>query len=247
VLLSLGGDVARLVGQQRAGRVDRLAARLEHAGDRVLGQPVDLQVGMQGAQLARDGHVAPRMTESDRRGDEERAAPAADRPAPRGRPDGPPVGARGEVVQQLVEAHRMARVGAVPDIDELDELGARRVGEGAPTVRRDELVAVALGDQQRALQPAHEVVDRLAVQAGRLHGDRQRLGRRLQGPGHGVLELLGRVRLGVAALEEELEVAAEVTCPVVAVGLGPSLVLGQLGVEGVPRALGHRRSDGERW
>ena len=45
-------------------------------------------------------------------------------------PVGAAVGARGEVVQQLVEAHRMARVGAVPDVDELDELGAGGRGEG---------------------------------------------------------------------------------------------------------------------
>ena len=39
---------------------------LEHRGDRVLGEPVDLQVGMVPAQLGGDGDVAPGVTEADR-------------------------------------------------------------------------------------------------------------------------------------------------------------------------------------
>ncbi len=132
------------------------------------------------------------------------------------------------------------------DIDELDELGARRGGERGAAVGRDQLVEVALGDHQRAAHPRHEVVDLRAVQAGRLERERQRLRRRLEGPVDRVLELLGRVRLGVAAVEEELEVAAEVLVPVVTIRLGPALVLGQLGVEGVPGAFRHRGRDRQR-
>ena len=47
VLGRLGLDVARLVGQRRARRVDALAARLEHRGDGVLREPVDLEIGME--------------------------------------------------------------------------------------------------------------------------------------------------------------------------------------------------------
>src|SRR4051795_13354937 len=54
------------------------------------------------------------------------------------------------------------------------------------------------------------------------------------------------MRLDVAALEEEVEVAAEVPGPVVAVGLAPALVVLQLGLEGVPDALGDGRRDGQR-
>ena len=43
--------------RSRARRMDPLAARLEHAGDRVLGQPVDLEVRVQLAQLVGDRHV----------------------------------------------------------------------------------------------------------------------------------------------------------------------------------------------
>ena len=110
-----------------ARRVDVLAAGLEHARDRVLRQPVDLQVGVQRAQLARDRDVAPRVAEADRRGDEQRALRSPRSRGARARPARrPAVGAGGEVVQQLVEAHRVARVGAVADVDELDELGAGR-------------------------------------------------------------------------------------------------------------------------
>ena len=54
----------------------RSPQRLEHARDRVLREPVDLEVGVQRAQLARDRDVAPGVAEADRRGDVQRA-PAA--------------------------------------------------------------------------------------------------------------------------------------------------------------------------
>ena len=59
-------DVGRLVGQPRRGRVDTLAMVLEHLGDGVLGEPVDLQVGMVPAQFGGNGDVAQGVAESDR-------------------------------------------------------------------------------------------------------------------------------------------------------------------------------------
>ena len=59
VLGRLGLDVARLVRQPAAGRVNALALALEHARDRVLGEPVDLDAVDQVAQLAGDRHVPP--------------------------------------------------------------------------------------------------------------------------------------------------------------------------------------------
>ena len=117
VLGRLGLDVARLVGQVAAGRVDALAGGLERRGHRVLGEPVDLEVGMQVAQLAGDRDVAPGVAEADRRRDVERAlaAAAAARPAPRRRPR------RDEVAQQQVDPDRVARVRAVPGALERDE------------------------------------------------------------------------------------------------------------------------------
>ena len=53
--------------------MDPLTSRLEHLGHRVLGKPVDLEVGMQLAQLVSDRDVTLGMPEPDRRGDVERA------------------------------------------------------------------------------------------------------------------------------------------------------------------------------
>ena len=66
VLAGLGGDVRGLVGQPSAGRVDALALGVEHGGDRVLGQPVDLEVGAQPFELLGDGDVTAGVAEPDR-------------------------------------------------------------------------------------------------------------------------------------------------------------------------------------
>ena len=71
VLGRLGRDVRRFRGELGAQRVDPLAAGLEHRRDRRLGQPVDLEVGSEDAELVGDGDVALGMTEADRRRDVE--------------------------------------------------------------------------------------------------------------------------------------------------------------------------------
>ena len=67
VLAGLRRDVRGLVGQPGAGRVDALALGLEDARHGMLGQPVDLQLGMESLQLLDHGDVAAGMTEPDRR------------------------------------------------------------------------------------------------------------------------------------------------------------------------------------
>ena len=114
VQVVLGGlrlDVLGLVRQMRAGGVDALALGLEHPGDGVLGEPVDLQVGVQRAQLAGDRHVALGVPEPDRRGDEQRAGAAV------GAEDGgvarrarPSEGVLGEVAQRQVDLDGLAGV-----------------------------------------------------------------------------------------------------------------------------------------
>src|SRR5690348_17092810 len=94
-----------------AGGVDPLALGLEHAGDRVLGEPVDLQVGMQAAELSGDRSVALRVAEADRGRDVEGTGPTvgaihrriAWRAFPLER-------VLGEVTQREVDLDRLARV-----------------------------------------------------------------------------------------------------------------------------------------
>ena len=72
----LGLEVGRLTGELGAGRVDPLATMPEHGRDRLLRQPVDLEVRVQGAQLVGDRQVSPDVAKSDRRGHVQRS-PAA--------------------------------------------------------------------------------------------------------------------------------------------------------------------------
>ena len=57
----------RLADQVSAGGMQILPFQFEHPGNRVLSEPVDPQIGVNGAQLARDGQVASGMAEPDRR------------------------------------------------------------------------------------------------------------------------------------------------------------------------------------
>ena len=127
VLGALALDVVRLVREKRACRMDPLAARLEHRGHRMLGEPVDLEVGMQLPQLRRDRGVALRVAEPDRRRDVERAlAPRlAAHPARRTRP------ADCELAQQQVDLDRITCVRQVARALEQDELAAGELREPA--------------------------------------------------------------------------------------------------------------------
>jgi len=90
--------------------MDALPFGLEDHRDGVLREPVDLEVGMERAQLAGDRHVPPRMPEADRRGDKQRtpAAAACARPVPWRDPG------RDELADQPVDAHWITGLRAVP-------------------------------------------------------------------------------------------------------------------------------------
>ena len=93
--------------------MDLLALGVQDPGDRVLGQPVDLELGMQGAELVGDGQVAAGVAQADRGGDVQRLGRPPQRPGP-----GPRLGSRVESVdelpQQPVDQDRVADVGACP-------------------------------------------------------------------------------------------------------------------------------------
>ncbi len=118
VLAAFGLDMAGLIGQQIAGRMNALAGFFQEGGDRVLGQPVDLEVRMKAAQLARDRHVAARMAEADGRGEIEGTL-AADRAAPPHHGLAVDVTGRAidEIADQPVDQHRArARSGYAPSL-----------------------------------------------------------------------------------------------------------------------------------
>ena len=142
VLARLGRDVRALVRQESRRRVYPLAALGEQLGDRVLGQPVDLQVRLQRPQLVGDRDVAPDVAEPDRRGDVERAAAAVQRPGPRPRPLRRPGAreSRNSWIEQ-VAPHRIAEGRQVAAALEGDQPDAEQLGQGDPVRVRDDAVA----------------------------------------------------------------------------------------------------------
>src|SRR5687767_4370623 len=110
--------------------MDPLAARLQRRRYRVLCQPVDLEVGVELAQLVGDRRVALRVAERDRRGDVEGslAAGLAAYPAAWRR--------RGldEVAQEQVHLDRTAHVRAVARALQQHELAAVASASAIPRV-----------------------------------------------------------------------------------------------------------------
>jgi hypothetical protein len=120
VLGRLALDVPRLVGEQLARGVDALAASLEHPGHGVLGEPVDLEVGVERPQLGRYRRVALRVAQADRGGDVERALA----PRPAAHPAGGRARRHDEVAQEQVDLDRVAHVRAVAGALQHHELAA---------------------------------------------------------------------------------------------------------------------------
>jgi hypothetical protein len=83
VLCRLALDVPGLAGQEGRGRMDQLRAPQQQLGDRVLGQPVHLEAGLELAQLVGDGQVTPGVAEPDGRGNVEHPLGPVQRPGPR--------------------------------------------------------------------------------------------------------------------------------------------------------------------
>ncbi len=249
VQVVLGGlrlDVRGLVREVGARRVDPLPARAEHRGDRVLREPVDLQVRMQRPQLVGDREVAARVAQPDGRRDEERAPAPAPRPAP---PAGRGRGWRDQVAQEQVDLHGIAGDREVPRALERDQRPAGRGGQGGALSVRPDPVVVAVDHQGRAAHPRERGGERLRQRQLRAAvGVGQRLRRRLEPPADAVLDLLRAVRLAERLREEELEELAVVGRPVVPVELGPVLRRPQLHFEpvGLPRRVLPADRDGGR-
>ena len=191
-------------------RGGRARPRPRARGDRVLRQPVDLQVGMQRAQLLGDRDVAAGVAEADRRGDEQRALAGALRPRVH-------VRARGRRRSTKSRSSRLTFTGSRacgpwPAPSSVTSSPPVALGQrGALGVRADQ-VLVAVDHEHGAARrgPRCRANSSRAAQAQRGRRVGQRLGVGLERPADAVLDLLGRVRLGEHLREEELEEAAVV-------------------------------------
>ena len=189
----------------------RSPARLEHRGHRVLGEPVDLEVGMQLAQLVGDRDVALGVAEADRRGDVERALAAATCRATQLRAAAAAGATKSRSSRLTLTGSRAC--GQWPDA--LERRRARR--RSARRARRRDACgriasSVAVDHEHRAAHALARARARSSALASLGAELRRRSAsrRRLEPPADAVLDLLGRVRLGEDLREEELEEAAVV-------------------------------------
>ena len=102
VLGRLGLDVHRLVGEEGARRVDPLPLGLEHVADRMLRQPVDLQVGMELA-------AAPRRSRCRAGHGRARSATRRRAPSARGRAPASTSSPSAPAARRLARTHGTAR------------------------------------------------------------------------------------------------------------------------------------------
>ncbi len=242
VVGGFGGDVGRLRCELRAQRVDSLAAGLQDRGDRVLGEPVDLEVGVEHPQLVRDRHVTLGVSEADGRRDVESAPTAGNRPGPapwwRGRSD--------EVPEQQVYFDRVAGMGQMARPGEQPELSVGELGEPGTGFPRTHGVVASVDHEDRTFDPRQERTHPLLVlEPGRQLGGDQCLCVRVEPPSDGVLPWLRRVRLGQALREEELEEVLVLLDPVVTVPLPPADVF-VARLAKLPHRLDARRSRVQR-
>jgi hypothetical protein len=210
--------------------VHPLTVGLEHLGDGVLGQPVDLYVGVETAQLVGDGEVAAGVPQPDGRGEVEHPTGAAARPGPRGRRRVWGGGVKGphEVVDEQVDPDRVAEEEAVATALDQHEGRLGQLGEPPADAVRAHPVVGPVDHEHRTPDLATGVLERLASHPVAAKASRRRVDQHLwiRGgrPGQPILTLLGRVRLGEHLAEEEVPEVVEVTFePVVPVVLRPAL------------------------
>ena len=243
VLRRLALDVARLVREVGAGGMDPLAPRLQHRRHGMLREPVDLEVGVELAQLVGDRRVALRVPEPDRRGDVERTLPTrlAAHPAARRR------GRLDEVPQEQIDLHGIARVRQVAGALDRHEGPARSLRERCSLLVRTDQIAVSMDDERRIADAGAGFPEALeTAQRERTTRVRERLRVRLQPPSDCILDLLRRVGFGKALREEELEELAVASRPEVAVVLRPALLGVVCLVERVDLSLGMTGGEADR-
>ena len=110
----LGFDVRALAGQPARRRVHPLAPLLEHQRNRVLGEPVDLQLRVPGTQFGGDSEVAAHMAKPNQQADVDREVPAVPGPRPGSRCRNAVAHRFGEIPDQQVHLDRVTQRRGVP-------------------------------------------------------------------------------------------------------------------------------------
>ena len=210
--------------------MDAFTLGCQERGDRVLGQPVDLQARMQPAQLIGDGLVPAGMAQPDGGGDVQsplRAAAAAV-PALAALAAGPGSSASTNSRMSRLTLTGSRACGEWPDpasstsrarppraSASLGPASGPTMASSVPWMTRHGHW-IPREQRRHAVTFASRMAARLCVY--------ERLGRGLKPPGDAVLDGLGRVRFGEYLGEEEFQEAAVVPLPVAGVVLGPALV-----------------------
>ena len=158
VLGRLGLDVPGLVRQLGARRMDPLAARLQHLGHRVLGEPVDLQV--RGAACAARRRSPRPAARGPGRSARRCTAPGARAPRARvqaevGR------GAVDELAHQQVDPDRIAASGICPEPCSVTNSPPVASASAAPWACGTDQVPIAVDHERRAANPCAGVPEAL--------------------------------------------------------------------------------------
>src|SRR5450755_1614300 len=208
--------------------MDPLSLDAEERGNRMLGQPVDLQARTQPAQLFGDGLVPAGVAQPDRGGnvqDALRATPAA-YPAPRLIRRVASEGVN-ELADEQVDLDGVAGMRRMARSGQLDQPRPAPQGFGQPRagLGPDDGVPGPLDDQARALDTGEKrshVVSRFAD--GSSSCVDERLGRGLKSPADAVFDGLSRVRFGEYLGEEEFQEPEVVPLPVAGIVFRPAVV-----------------------
>ena len=188
------------------------------------------------------------VAEPDRRAEVEHLLGPVQRPGPR-RSARPSLLPRCHPVdegeQGAVDQHRIAGLGEVSATLDQEQIAARDLRDHLARRHRCDVVVRPLDDQRRAgdaLEPRHHLLPR-PVEQPRAHRGGEHLPAGASGPGAGVLDLLGRVRLAAHLAPEEVGEPLEVGLPHVLGEQPPPRWVVLDGVERVHRALGEVRDE----
>ena len=214
--------------------MDAFAARFEQPRDRVLGEPIDLQIRVKFAQLPRDGDIAATVTEPDRRRQVERSLRLCRLRHFFRR--GNAKFAIEEIQDQCVALGREASQQIVAAARKGHQLRFSGLGHGFGAGIGLQLIVITVDHQHRTADLAiHRLADiELRYNRPRLHDPGQHGAGGFAGPFDAVLNLLGRVWIAKDVANEKFCKIGIVGQPVLAVVLVPAFKLLLFGQRNAP-------------